>query len=62
MTSTYMQILIHGVNTSLFNPGAIPDATTWAGPPPGIVTFQSLLYANFPTPLFAASLAVLGKQ
>ena len=57
-----MQILIHGVNTSLFNPGAIPDATTWAGPPPGIVTFQSLLYANFPTPLFAASLAVLGKQ
>lgn len=56
-----MQIFIHGVNASLF-PGTIPNATTWASPPPEIVTFQSLLYASLPTPLFAASIAMLEKE
>ena len=61
MTAAYMQILIHAVNASLF-PNPIPDATTWAGPPHEIITVQSLLYASLASSLFAAFLAMLGKQ
>ena len=61
MTAAYMRILIHAVNSSLF-PDAGPDPITWTGPPPGIVTVQSLLYASLATSLFAAFLAMLGKQ
>jgi hypothetical protein len=61
MTAAYMQILIHAVNGSLF-PDANPGAVTWAGPPPEIITVQSLLYASLATSLFAAFLAMLGKQ
>ena len=56
-----MQILIHAVNNSLF-PDANPDSVTWTGPPPRIVTVQSLLYASLATSLFAAFIAMLGKQ
>ena len=56
-----MQILIHAVNSSLF-PDANPDSVTWSGPPPEIVTVQSLLYASLATSLFAAFIAMLGKQ
>jgi len=61
MTAAYMQILIHAVNSSLF-PDANPDSVTWTGPPPRIVTVQSLLYASLATSLFAAFIAMLGKQ
>ena len=61
MTAAYMQILIHAVNPSLF-PDADPNAASWAGPPPGIVTVQSLLYTSLATSLFAAFLAMFGKQ
>ena len=61
MTAAYMQILIHAVNGSLF-PDADPNAASWTGPPPGIVTVQSLLYTSLATSLFAAFLAMLGKQ
>ena len=61
MTAAYMRILIHAVNSSLF-PDADPDSATWTGPPPEIVTVQSLLYASLATSLFAAFLAMLGKQ
>ena len=61
MTAAYMRILIHAVNSSLYT-GVDPDSTTWTGPPPGIVTIQSLLYASLATSLFAAFLAMLGKQ
>ena len=61
MTAAYMQILIHAVNGSLF-PGADPGAIAWTGPPPEIITVQSLLYASLATSLFAAFLAMLGKQ
>jgi len=61
MTAAYMQILIHAVNSSLF-PDANPDSVTWSGPPPEIVTVQSLLYASLATSLFAAFIAMLGKQ
>jgi len=49
------------MNNTLF-PDADPNATTWTGPPPEIVTVQSLLYASLATSLFAAFLAMLGKQ
>ena len=61
MTAAYMKILIHAVNASLF-PDADPGAIVWTGPPPGIVTVQALLYASLATSLFAAFVAVLGKQ
>jgi len=61
MTAAYMQILIHAVDSSLF-PDANPDSVTWSGPPPEIVTVQSLLYASLATSLFAAFIAMLGKQ
>ena len=61
MTAVYMQILIHTMNNSLF-PGADSSASTWTGPPPEIVTVQSFLYASLATSLFAAFLAMLGKQ
>ena len=56
-----MRILIHSMNNSLF-PGADPNSTIWTGPPPAIITVQSLLYASLTTSLFAAFLAMLGKQ
>jgi len=56
-----MRILIHTMNNSLF-PDADPSAITWTGSPPEIVTVQSLLYASLATSLFAAFLAMLGKQ
>jgi len=61
MTAAYMQILIHTMNNSLF-PDADPSSTTWTGPPPGTVIVQSLLYASLATSLFAAFIAMLGKQ
>ena len=61
MTAAYMQVLIHAVNGSLF-PNADPSAITWTRPPPKIVAVQCLLYASLSTSLFAAFLAMLGKQ
>jgi len=61
MTAAYMRILLHTMNSSLF-PDADPSSTAWTGPPPEIVTVQSLLYASLATSLFAAFLAMLGKQ
>ena len=61
MTAAYMRILIHTMNSSLF-PDADPSSTPWTGPPPEIVTVQSLLYASLATSLLAAFLAMLGKQ
>jgi hypothetical protein len=56
-----MRILVHAVNASLF-PDADPSSVTWTGPPAGTVAVQSLLYASLATSLFAAFLAMLGKQ
>jgi len=49
------------MNNSLF-PDADPNAIAWTGPPTEIVTVQCLLYASLVTSLFAAFLAMLGKQ
>ena len=61
MTAAYMQILIRAVNSSLF-PNADQTPITWTGPPPGIITVQSLLYTSLATSLFASFLAMLAKQ
>ena len=61
MTAAYMRILIHTMNNSLF-PDADPSSVTWTGPPPEIVTVQSLLYSSLATSLFAAFIAMFGKQ
>ena len=61
MTAAYMRILVHTMNNSLF-PDADPSSATWTGPPPEIVAVQSFLYASLATSLFAAFLAMLGKQ
>ena len=61
MTAAYLRILIHNMNSSLF-PDSDPSLVTWTGPPPEIVTVQSLLYASLATSLLAAFLAMLGKQ
>ena len=60
-TAAYMQILIHAVNGSIF-PNVDQDPITWTGPPPGIITVQSLLYTSLATSLFASFLAMLAKQ
>ena len=60
-TAAYLRILIHTMNNSLF-PDADPSSAAWTGPPHGIVAAQSLLYASLTTSLFAAFLAMLGKQ
>ena len=60
MTAAYLRILIHTMNNSLFPDD--PSSTAWSGPPPEIVTVQSLLCASLTTSLFAAFLAMLGKQ
>ena len=61
VTVVYMQILIHTMNNSLF-PDADPSSATWTGPPRTFVIVQSLLYASLATSLFAAFIAMLGKQ
>jgi len=62
MNAAYMRVLIHAVNGSLY-PDADPlAAVTWNGPSPEIVTVQCLLYASLATSLFAAFVAMLGKQ
>jgi hypothetical protein len=61
MNAAYMQILIHAVNGSLF-PNADPSALTWTGPPPGIVTVQSLLYVSLAASLFASFPVMLGGR
>ena len=61
VTVVYMQVLIHAMDNTLF-PNIDPGSTTWTGPPREIVVVQSLLYASLATSLFAAFLAMLGKQ
>jgi len=49
------------VDYSLF-PDPDLDSATRTGPSPVIVIFRSLLHVNLMTPLFAAFLAMPGKQ
>ena len=62
MNAVYMRILIHAVNGSLYPDTDPLAAAAWNGPAPAIVTVQCLLYASLATSLFAAFVAMLGKQ
>ena len=56
-----MQVLLHTLNASLY-PDIAPPPTTWSGPDSRIVLVQCLLYASLAISLFAAFVAMLGKQ
>ena len=56
-----MQVLLHTLNSSLY-PDIEPPPTTWSGPDRRIVLVQCLLYASLAISLFAAFVAMLGKQ
>ena len=56
-----MQVLLHTLNGSLY-PDVEPPPTTRSGPNDGVVAVQCLLYASLATSLFAAFVAMLGKQ
>ena len=60
-TAIYMQVLLHTLNASLY-PDIEPPPTTWSGPDRHVVLFQCLLYASLAISLFAAFVAMLGKQ
>ena len=60
-TAVYMQVLLHTLNSSLY-PDIEPPPTTWSGPDRRIVLVQCLLYASLAISLFAAFVAMLGKQ
>jgi hypothetical protein len=61
LTAVYMRSLLHALNGSLY-PDANPPPATWPGPDNGVVVDQCLLYASLTTSLFAAFVAMLGKQ
>ena len=56
-----MQVLLHTLNSTLYPDVTIPPAT-WSGPGNELVVVQCLLYASLSTSLFAAFVAMLGKQ
>jgi len=60
MNAAYMRFLIHSINNSAFS--TPPELPTWDGPPKEIVVAVNLLYASLVTSLFAAFVAMLGKQ
>jgi len=60
MNAAYMRFLIYSINNSAF--ATPPNLPTWNGPSEEIVVASNLLYASLATSLFAAFVAMLGKQ
>lgn len=60
MNAAYMRFLIYSINNSAF--ATPPNLPTWNGPSEEIVVATNLLYASLATSLFAAFVAMLGKQ
>ena len=60
-TASLLRVLIYKTDNTTFG-NNIPTLPQWTGPPPIMVQVQSLLYASLVTSLFAAFLAMLGKQ
>lgn len=61
LTAAYMQVLLHTLNATLYPDVTLPPAA-WSGPGNEVIVVQSLLYASLSTSLFAAFVAMLGKQ
>ena len=59
-TVEILKILVRSVNDP--TPGATPEFPQSPGPPQTIIQVQSILYSSLGTALFAAFLAMLGKQ
>lgn len=60
-TAALLRVLIHKVDNTAFGDD-VPTLPQWTGPPPAIVHVQTILFASLATSLFAAFLAMLGKQ
>jgi hypothetical protein len=56
-----MQVLLHTLNATLYPDVSLPPAP-WSGPGNEVVVVLCLLYASLSTSLFAAFVAMLGKQ
>ncbi|KAF9780489.1 hypothetical protein BJ322DRAFT_295883 [Thelephora terrestris] len=60
-TAALLRLLIYKFDSSTFN-GDTPTLPQWTGPPSTIVQVQAILYASLVVSLFAAFLAMVGKQ
>ena len=60
-TATLLRVLIYKIDNTTFG-SDIPTLPQWAGPPRTIVQVQAILYASLVISLFAAFLAMVGKQ
>ena len=61
VTAALLRVLIHKTDNTTFGDD-VPVLPQWSGPPRTIVQVQAILYASLATSLFAAFLAMLGKQ
>ena len=60
-TNALLRIMIQNMHNTTFD-GQIPTITPWTGPPRTTVHVQTILVASLCVSLFAAFLAMLGKQ
>ena len=60
-TAALLRVLIYKIDNTTFG-GDAPTVPLWPGPPHTIVQVQAILYASLAASLFAAFLAMLGKQ
>lgn len=60
-TAALLCVLIYKIDNTTFGDD-IPTLPRWTGPPDAIVQVQAILFASLVASLFAALLAMLGKQ
>jgi len=61
-TAALLRVLIHTADKTIFGDNAPSLPQPWTGPPRAIVQVQAILYVSIGASLFAAFLAMLGKQ
>ena len=60
-TAALLRVLIYKIDKTTFGDN-VPTLPQWTGPPPAMVYVQAMLFASLAASLFAAFLAILGKQ
>ena len=60
-TAALLRVLIYKIDNTTFG-NDVPTLPQWTGPPYSIVQVQAILFASLAASLFAAFLAMLGKQ
>ena len=60
-TAALLRVLLYKMDNSTFG-DSVPTVPQWSGPPSNAVQVQIILYASLVVSLFAAFLAMLGKQ